>query len=210
MKVTETNRRTIIIAGASLGLGALVPSLAAQQKGKSIPLPFSARELGNVHESTVNYISENLGDEAPNTRKGLHQAVGLLKQLGFIDGDEAKLLDGLVDELYDSTDLDALREQIEAVLRTAIEKANDLTVAVVSIALSSIRYVIESVKKKLVDHQRAIFVVSGDISGALLGAAGCLKLGYAFAVVGALTGAVVGSYGALYTSRQGDHLPSRP
>lgn len=197
MTTSGTNRREMIVAAAGAGLAALVPSAAAQQSNGHQGSPIPAQSVGEIHEREVARLRDVLGNDAPNTRAGLHKLVEYLRTSHLIDDQEAKLLHDLVESIYSAADLQKLEKELDAMLQTARAKAKDLTIAIVSVALSSVRSAIKEVS----DHKRAIFVISSDVSGACLGAAAIAVIGPVFGAVSALSGGIAGSCAAWYQSR---------
>lgn len=195
MSYSVGNRREMMIAAISVGVGALVPSAKAQSGGAGAT-PLMAQRAGETHERAVDQLKKVLGDDAPNSEKGLHKLVDFLESLHLIDGLEASLLHKLIEMLY-TADWAKLEQEVSDLLETAKSKAKDLTIAIISVALSSIR----SVGKEVSDHKRAILIVSSDVSGACLGAGACWALGPWIAVAAALSGAVSSSCSAWYSSR---------
>ena len=200
MNCIEKNRRQMIRAAVGAGLGTLLSRAEAQGADQGPKLPFGPTEMGPIHGDMVARILETLGSASLHSREGMHKIVALLKSEGFINEAEAKLLHALVDALYEATDIGTLRTKIEAIYTKAKAEAHDLTVAIVSIARDSVQKAIQYVEKKIRDHKRAIYIVSADVSGALAGAAACLKLGPILAVVGALSAGVAGSCAAAFAS----------
>lgn len=195
MKKTQLDRRKIIFATAGAALGTFVPGATAQDNAQHPP--FRPDEAGAIHRDMVSRIGEAVGRKDLNTKEGLFVVISLLQEFGLINEAEAAILRELVQVIYSSDDVNALEKAIETIYQKAKAKGKDLSIAITSIAVSSIRYV----KEKIHEHKRAIYIVSADVSSALLGAAGCAKFGPVVAVIGALAGGVAGSSAAAYGSQ---------
>jgi hypothetical protein len=197
MNSTITNRRQMMVGTVGMALGALVHSASAEQSPNRFDLNLSPEQLGEIHAETVSYIMNHTDDEDPYTKKGLHRLVALLVSMKLIGDRDAKLLDDVIEVIYKDTNIGAIEDEIRHMFQSAKKDMQDLTRALVSIVLSSIRRAKEFEK----DHRRAIFIVAGDFSGGLAGAVGSLKLGPTVAIAGAFFGAVAGSYTAYYASQ---------
>jgi hypothetical protein len=197
MKTSGTSRREMMVATLGVGLAALLPSASAQQSVGSEPAPSVFETAGQMHEKAVAYLREILGKDRPETRDGLYKLVRQLRDHHLIDDSEVQLLHELIDALYSGIELEKIEAKARGLLETARAKAKDLTITLVSITLSSIRYV----RKEISENKRAIFVISSDLAGGLQGAAVSWEIGPFFAAAAALTAATAGSCAAWYASR---------
>lgn len=192
MNFEKANRRELIAAVTVTALGALVSdSATAQGSQESRPI-FKPEDAGTLHGHTLDQISGVLNGIAINTKEGLHKIVGLLMEFKVINKPDADKLDKLVDAIF--SDPAEIQRKVNEIFDEARKDAGEVAKAIISIAKNSVEYA--------KGHQREIYIVTSDVSGALTGALTGAKFGAPIAVVGALAGAVASSAGAAFSSKK--------
>jgi hypothetical protein len=101
------------------------------------------------------------------------------------------LLDKIVDAIFSSKSVSAMRDAVVAVKNELVRAASDLAKAITSIVEDSIEFAAKKLSDK--DFLKVVAIVSADLGGALSGAFALAGGGIPLAVIGGLVGAVSGS-----------------
>ena len=196
MNEGEPSNRRLFLAATGFGLAPLVA--AAQQTPSPPSLPFPARDFGSLHRAMLERISDVLSGTPLASKEGLFKIVDFLVEFGLLSKAEGESLKRIISAVVDSPTVEEMSKVANDVYNELKKKAGDLAVAIASIARDSIEYA-----KKLANEigtDRLVYIVSADVTGALTGAAACVKFPRPFAVIGALAGAVAGSGNAAFGS----------
>jgi hypothetical protein len=192
----ELNRRQLISVGTALALSTFVPTVAAQQNTAGPRPPFPPADAGPLHERTMTNITNYLGQVPINSKDVLMKTVDfLLEQEGghkIISSGDADLLRKLIDVIFSASG--TMTQEIEKLYKIAVEKAGQVTIAIISIAKSSVNFA-----KK---HRQEISIVASDVFGALSGAATLAAFGPVAAVFGAVASSVASSFTAYNATKK--------
>ncbi|MBB5340384.1 hypothetical protein [Tunturiibacter gelidoferens] len=192
MKPKEISRRQFATAVSSVGVGTMMPAALAQERLQEPKPAYPPRDAGGIHGDMLGRISEGLAGNDIHTKEGLLKLVALLQQFDVISEQDAAMLRETIDAIFSAPETTAAK--IDKIYAEAKEKAGEVTVAIISIAKNSVEFGRR--------HERAIYIVASDVSGALTGAATGAKLGgRSLAVLGALAGAVGGSAQAAFSHK---------
>jgi hypothetical protein len=193
MNTNNIGRRQLIITAAGAGLGALLTNRAAAQNAPGIIAP-PAEKAGTLHQQGLREISEVLGNISISTKEGLIKLVNHLVKQGVISAEQAKILEEVINAIFSSVnadhipDLNKMYDEIGKIYDAMKKGADDVAVAIVSIARDSVAYAIERLRD--LDPKTALELVESDVEGAISGAATGAKFGPRGKIIGAIIGAV--------------------
>jgi hypothetical protein len=192
MAVDALTRRKVAFAAVGGFASLATTTTTAQQKEPSRPLPLAVTGYGARHRETVDRLLQTLGPKvALDSEKGLHLVIRLLVDSGLLTQSEAALLDKIVDAIFSSKSVSAMRDAVVAVKNELVRAASDLAKAITSIVEDSIEFAAKKLSDK--DFLKVVAIVSADLGGALSGAFALAGGGIPLAVIGGLVGAVSGS-----------------
>ena len=196
MKTNDIARRQLILTAAGAGLGVLLANRASAQNQPDIGV--SALDVGKLHQEGMNEIANILGPTPAGTKEGMLKIVKYLLDNRIIDERQAAIITDVINAVFDSVnannfpDLDKMYAEIQKICERAGKAADDLAVAIASIARESVTYAKEHLKD--VDAKTVRDLISSDIDGGMWGATIGVKLNPAFKIL-AVAASAIGSSG---------------
>ena len=198
MKNPHFTRRQLLKASGPFALASLAPTESLAQTSGAAPLP--AHDYAQRHFDTVVDIVSAYGTVEPISKAGLHLLVDFLVKRELIAREDAELLHGLVDGIFDSKQVEAVLKAIQDLDERASKAGRFIVQVVAKIAASSV----DLARKQLdqVDVARVVYVVGSDVTGALAGIATAPKAPPALPALAALAGAAANSSKAVWDTRK--------
>jgi hypothetical protein len=191
MAVDALTRRKVAFAAVGGFASLATTTTTAQQKEPSRPLPLAVTGYGHATGKRSTDSCRRWPKVALDSEKGLHLVIRLLVDSGLLTQSEAALLDKIVDAIFSSKSVSAMRDAVVAVKNELVRAASDLAKAITSIVEDSIEFAAKKLSDK--DFLKVVAIVSADLGGALSGAFALAGGGIPLAVIGGLVGAVSGS-----------------
>ena len=180
MDFEKMERRQLLIAAAGAGFASLIPSVAvAQQTHPEEKQAFQPDSVGRIHNRVLEEISGSLKNAPMDTVNGLEAIVDLLVKAHIVNEEDASRLRNVAKALLDPA---SMARVINRIYADAKNKASEVTVAIISIAQSSIEYA--------KNNPETVAVVASDFGGAMSGVLAVVEGGPVFWVAGALAGGV--------------------
>jgi hypothetical protein len=192
MNTNNISRRQLILTAAGAGLGVLVANRASGQNEPDIGL--SALDAGKLHQEGMNKIANILGPTSAGTKEGMLKIVKYLQDNGLIDEKQAAIIADVINAVFDSVNADKLPDlekmyvEIQKICERAGKAADDLAVAIASIARESVTYAKEHLRD--LDSKTVRDLISSDVDGGMWGATIGARLGPRFKIAGAAIGAI--------------------
>jgi hypothetical protein len=205
MSMNNIGRRELIITGAAAGLGVLLAHRASAQNKEELTAP-RAQDAGRLHQEGMQEISAALGTVPISTKEGLIRLVDYLVKKNVIDAKQADVLKSVITAVFDSVnadhlpDLNKMYDEVRRIYGTMEKQAEDVAVAIVSIAHDSVDYAKKHLKE--IDAKTALEIVTSDIEGGLTGASTGSKFGKPGAIIGAIVAGLGSSAWEAYRKKR--------
>ncbi len=170
MSKNKMSRRHVLSLMGGLWTGAFVSQAEGAQIPSQVPeLRILPAESGHVHSEVLNNLGRVLGNSSFSSQVGLTKILDQLSESHLITKDESDALKEIIRLIYTKEDKKVIKDKVDFIVKQLRQKAGNVAVAIASIALDSIDFIIA--------YRRPMYIVASDIGGALAGAFTGLKLG---------------------------------
>ena len=173
MNTNKIGRRKLIIGSVAAGLGTLFSQRTSAQTPKADPV-LSAQNAGALHDEKLKEIGKVLEETKIISEQGLIKIVDYLVELGLISKKEGESLKDVVRAIFNSKTVEEMERTIVNIYEKVGTGAENIAVAIVGIARSSISYA-KSLGDKI-PKETLIKIVANDFQGAVSAASVAAKL----------------------------------
>lgn len=186
--MNNTTRRELLIVASLGGVAATAGMVEASARGTALSDLNAKRQF---HTKWLSDSMEAYGGVDVLSRTGMEKSIALLKQYKAIDDAEESILGQLVSSLFDVENLDTLLSNVQDIINAGASRLSETVESIAAVIQSSVEYAADKLSD--IDYAIVRTAIAHDVQGALLGVAAGASLHSSLAAIGAILGGVSGS-----------------